>query len=272
VLAQTYTEISRIDRRLALVLFDEHFLQNRAAPVLARAILPGPPPTARELLEAWRAQLALPEHRSYDDVAQLCDDFLTRFMLNLRSRDEFRAFFDSAALDAVRDELRHVRRHLETPPNPAGGAEVRRPEEFSPPIRRRFDELDRAITALTEDQYRIITQLHAHRRALISGCAGSGKTLVAAEKALRLARAGISTLFLCHSPLLAEWVGSLIAGANVRALTVEKLVDELLALAPEPATGPWSHYSEPTPAQLNAAFDVAVESGPHYEALLSIWG
>ena len=60
------------------------------------------------------------------------------------------------------------------------------------------------IEQLTEEQYVILDYLKRHRRAAISGSAGSGKTLVALEKAIRLYRDGFSVLFLCHNPYLAN--------------------------------------------------------------------
>ncbi len=56
---------------------------------------------------------------------------------------------------------------------------------------------------LTEEQFRILDFLSRHDRALVSGCAGSGKTLLAAEKASRLARAGFETLLTCFNKKLA---------------------------------------------------------------------
>jgi hypothetical protein len=62
---------------------------------------------------------------------------------------------------------------------------------FSSTLRSHFSLTDRTIETLTEEQCKIITFLRSHRKVAISGCAGSGKTLVAAEKAIRLDRAGL---------------------------------------------------------------------------------
>jgi hypothetical protein len=75
---------------------------------------------------------------------------------------------------------------------------------FSESIRKRMAQLSRVIEELTSEQYRAITQLRFLNRVRISGCAGSGKTLVATEKAIRLARGGVKTLLMCHNPMLAE--------------------------------------------------------------------
>jgi superfamily I DNA/RNA helicase len=48
--------------------------------------------------------------------------------------------------------------------------------------------------------------LAGHRRALVDGCAGSGKTFLAIEKARRLASEGFDTLLTCFNRNLASWI------------------------------------------------------------------
>ena len=57
---------------------------------------------------------------------------------------------------------------------------------------------------LTEEQFRILTFLGDRKRAAISGCAGSGKTMLAARKAQQFAQLGMSVLLTCFNALLAE--------------------------------------------------------------------
>ncbi len=56
---------------------------------------------------------------------------------------------------------------------------------------------------LTQQQYTILNTLSRQRRAAICGCAGSGKTLLAVEKASRLAREGFQVLLTCFNRALA---------------------------------------------------------------------
>jgi hypothetical protein len=65
------------------------------------------------------------------------------------------------------------------------------------------------IKRLTEEQFVLLTTLSRNRRALINGCAGSGKTMLALEKARRLAQEGYSVLFTCFNARLAEWLNTL---------------------------------------------------------------
>ena len=59
------------------------------------------------------------------------------------------------------------------------------------------------LIRLTEQQYTILDALQRHRRAAICGCAGSGKTMLAVEKASRLAQQGFRVLLTCFNRHLA---------------------------------------------------------------------
>lgn len=62
------------------------------------------------------------------------------------------------------------------------------------------------IVQLTENQYRILKVLGRQRRAKIAGCAGSGKTMLAIEKARRLTEQGLRVLLTCFNASLASWM------------------------------------------------------------------
>lgn len=68
------------------------------------------------------------------------------------------------------------------------------------------------LMRLTEQQFRLLDALSRHDRALISGCAGSGKTLLASEKASRLARQGFRTLLTCYNKKLAAYLRQRLGG------------------------------------------------------------
>jgi hypothetical protein len=141
-------------------------------------------------------------------------------------------------------------------------------KEFSPSIRSYMAELDRKIEKLTQEQYRVIHLLRNLRRVRIAGCAGSGKTLVAAEKAIRLSGAQVSTLFLCHNPLLAGHIAGLTRGSGI---SVAPFGEWVAALAGVPLPGgadTWTKYDEPDPAFLDLALEAVLEYGPRYGAVI----
>lgn len=59
---------------------------------------------------------------------------------------------------------------------------------------------------LREQQYRVLDLLDRMPRVAIAGCAGSGKTMLAAEKARRLASQGWRVLLTCYNRNLAEFL------------------------------------------------------------------
>lgn len=141
-------------------------------------------------------------------------------------------------------------------------------EDFSPSIRQRMRLLNQQVESLTRDQYKVIDYLRNFRRVRISGCAGSGKTLVAAEKAIRLAEMGLRTLILCHNPLLARHVASSVEGTGVDVAAFCDWVRGLAGIVESSGLPLWTKFDEPTPATVAAAFDVLVETGGRYDAVL----
>ena len=79
--------------------------------------------------------------------------------------------------------------------------------ERYPPAGRlflQFKEENQRLEELTEQQMDILDSLAAHRRAAIKGAAGTGKTVLAMEKARRLATTGQRVLLLCFNRPLAQ--------------------------------------------------------------------
>ena len=73
---------------------------------------------------------------------------------------------------------------------------------LAPALNAALDADDRRLDALTEEQFHILEFLADRPRARISGGAGTGKTLLALEKAHRMAEQGRRVLLLCyHAPL-----------------------------------------------------------------------
>ena len=72
-------------------------------------------------------------------------------------------------------------------------------------LAQQFDEENRELLRLTEEQKILLDSLAEYPRAAIRGAAGTGKTVLAMEKARRMAGAGKRVLVLCfNTPLAAH--------------------------------------------------------------------
>jgi len=78
--------------------------------------------------------------------------------------------------------------------------------ELSTPLGVELEYQDQQLVRLTEQQMGILNFLKRHRRALVEGCAGSGKTMLALEKARRLSEQGFEVLLTCFNFPLAEYL------------------------------------------------------------------
>jgi hypothetical protein len=72
------------------------------------------------------------------------------------------------------------------------------------PMATLFAEEDKALVELTEEQAAILNHYGRDRRMAVTGCAGSGKTMIAIERARRLAQAGRNVLFVCFNKALCK--------------------------------------------------------------------
>lgn len=131
---------------------------------------------------------------------------------------------------------------------------------FSEFITNYFSKLNVLIEQLTEEQYIILDYLKRHRKAAISGSAGSGKTLVALEKAIRLRRDGFSVLLLCHNPYLANSLRLRIGETGIQVYDFRRFIDFING-QDEKTTNPdftpkipWTQFDEPSSNALDSAY------------------
>ena len=102
-----------------------------------------------------------------------------------------------------------------------------RPMEIPSPLAAGI-AADEELIALSAQQFGLLDSLTAQRRALILGVAGSGKTLLAAEKARRLAAQGFDVLLTCFNRPLAEHLAATIGRTNgVTVSTFHRLAETL---------------------------------------------
>lgn len=92
------------------------------------------------------------------------------------------------------------------------------------PLSPQIDAGREKLLELTDNQALAFRGLFANPQLLIEGVAGSGKTLLAVERALAFARQGIRCLLVCYNKELAQWIREQLAADPDRAEPA-KLVD-----------------------------------------------
>jgi len=75
---------------------------------------------------------------------------------------------------------------------------------LAPSLHLRLRQQEEELVALTHEQQQAFKMIQSNRKLLVSGGAGTGKTLLAIEDARQQSQAGLKTLFLCFNKLLAE--------------------------------------------------------------------
>jgi hypothetical protein len=91
---------------------------------------------------------------------------------------------------------------------------------------RARDQAERRL-ALDEAQLEVMEGLLENDRVLVQGGAGSGKTLVAAEAARRLAAGGAKVLLLCFTAPLRKWLAARLDGTGVEVQTASGLAKRI---------------------------------------------
>lgn len=135
------------------------------------------------------------------------------------------------------------------------------------PLGVELEEEDEKIVLLTEQQMLVLQILRKRRRAVIAGCAGSGKTMLAVNKARQLNEQGFHVLFTCFNVVLAEELKKILP-STVTVSHFHGLCKEMVKE---------SGFSLRKPANENDYFDVilpeelldAAESlGPQFDAII----
>ncbi|MCP5241507.1 MAG: ATP-binding domain-containing protein [Zoogloeaceae bacterium] len=99
--------------------------------------------------------------------------------------------------------------------------------EVRPILRAAVDDTEEQRIRLTANQAKVFRTIGGRRRAVVSGGAGTGKTVLAVEKAKALANAGLRVMLLCYNRPLAD---SLAIGLRdeplIRAQSYHQLCDQ----------------------------------------------
>ena len=143
--------------------------------------------------------------------------------------------------------------------------------EIRTPLKLRFDEEDRKIVELTNDQAWVLSFVLHRRRAAVTGPAGSGKTLLAISVAKQLAAGGRRTLLTCFNRRLGDHLSESVRGVeSIDVFTFNELCVRMAKEAgidlPAQDAGPGSPYFEHRLPE--ALAEAAVRLGARYDAIV----
>lgn len=106
------------------------------------------------------------------------------------------------------------------------------PREVRPLLCHELIEHDREHIRLTEDQARVLRALGRRTRVVVSGGAGTGKTLLAVEKARELSGRGLNTLLVCYNRPLADHLRTCLEERpTLHAMSFHQLCDRFVRAA-----------------------------------------
>ncbi|MFD2890007.1 nuclease-related domain-containing DEAD/DEAH box helicase [Chitinophaga cymbidii] len=70
----------------------------------------------------------------------------------------------------------------------------------------RLNEFNKEVKKYTEEQHRILDSIRLNDRSITQGSAGTGKTMIAIESAVRAAAEGKRVFLTCYNRLIGEWM------------------------------------------------------------------
>lgn len=95
-------------------------------------------------------------------------------------------------------------------------------------IEERLKEFSRQVKKYTEEQFRILDSIQLNNRSVIQGSAGTGKTMIAMESAVRSASLGRRVFLTCFNRLIGEWMQAQLSDWS-DSITVSSLHSFLIA-------------------------------------------
>jgi hypothetical protein len=127
-------------------------------------------------------------------------------------------------------------RHTDTPLGGRGARVVEdilcSPIDVRAVLRVAVEQAEERRVRLTAEQAKVLRTLGGRRRAVVSGGAGTGKTLLAVEKAKQLAAEGLSVLLLCYNRPLADSLAHGLRGTPlIASLSFHQLCDQRARMA-----------------------------------------
>ncbi|MGB5757443.1 MAG: AAA family ATPase, partial [Acidimicrobiales bacterium] len=136
-------------------------------------------------------------------------------------------------------------------------------------LRHEVEDRVEDLIKLTDQQVRALGFLRRQRRALITGGAGTGKTVLAAERVRQLAGEGMQVLFLCfNAPLGAKLIEDLDDVESATVGNFHKVARQIVAdagLLPETGFDDRTFWSDVLPGLLP---DAAQQLGLTFDAII----
>jgi Nuclease-related domain/AAA domain/UvrD-like helicase C-terminal domain len=147
------------------------------------------------------------------------------------------------------------------------------PLEIEVPMAEHFLEEEAELILLTHEQTMLLRRFGRDRRLVVSGCAGSGKTMLAVEQAKWLKREkGFDVAFVCFNKQLANWLKDRERDSGVEFWTFHGLCTKLayeagieLPRFPAGEEPPQDYWLTTLP---EALADAAAKLGGRYDALM----
>jgi hypothetical protein len=130
-----------------------------------------------------------------------------------------------------------------------------------------YAKFNKEIERLTSEQFKILGILRQCNRMKISGCAGSGKTLVAMEQSIRLAKDGKKTLLLCHNPVLTANFKQTVTQHGVEALSFSEWCNKILDVQNNQELE-WTQFNEPTSEDIEIVSTLIDKNNIKYDAII----
>ncbi len=183
--------------------------------------------------------------------------------------------FTATDLEDIAARVKQVFASAGPPHRPLGQKEIEQVRyalmphcEFGTSLPDRIGVEERRMFSLTEDQCRMLDFIRNRRTALVEGCAGSGKTVMAVKKAKELAAEGHRVLLLAYNQLIGQHLTA--AVADVPEITAGTYHDYCIARLEAAGRLPHrEHDSEYFERAIPEAFyELVREIEPEYDALI----